>query len=446
MLSEENSIFYGVLAFLLLEYLWELYVSIRQHKIYQQAVKVPAELKDIMNEETYSKAQVYGLDTSSFSIVKEFFSVAITVAFVLLEGFVHFWNFAGVIVSASGYDISNEILRSVVLMLAMNIFNTLVSLPFSVYRTFVLEEKHGFNKQTVGFFIKDRIKVFLVTQVILLPIVTASIYIVKIGGDYFFVYLWLFTMVVTFILLTIYPNCIAPLFDKYTPLPDGELRTCIEELAASIEFPLYKLYVVEGSKRSTHSNAYFYGFFKNKRIVLFDTLLKDYVPENENKSDTKDGANSEKKGCDNDEVLAVLAHELGHWKLNHVLKNIVIMQVNLFLIFLVFGMLFQYEAMYVAFGFQHEKPVLIGLLILLQFIFSPYNAVLNFLMTILSRRFEFQADAFAKKLGRSKFLRQALIKLNKDNLGFPVYDWVYSMWHHSHPPLLERLKALDKTD
>ncbi|PNF38343.1 CAAX prenyl protease 1-like protein [Cryptotermes secundus] len=446
MVSEATCIFQGVVTFLLIEYLWELYLSIRQHKVYQQANKVPEELNEIINEETYNKARVYGLDKSSFSIIKDLFGTITTVVIILVNGFVHFWNIAGIIISTLGYDADNEILRSAAFMLTLNIFNTITTLPFSIYHTFVLEERHGFNKQTVGFFIKDKIKTFIVGQVIMLPVISAVIYIVKIGGDYFFIYLWIFAMAVTFILLTVYPNCIAPLFDKYTPLPEGELRTSIEELAASIDFPLYKLYVVEGSKRSTHSNAYFYGFFKNKRIVLFDTLLKDYVPDNATTSDIKDVATYEKKGCNNPEVLAVLAHELGHWKLNHVLKNIVIMQMNLLLIFLVFGLLFQYEAMYRAFGFQHEKPILIGLVVVLQFIFSPYNAILNFLMTILSRRFEFQADAFAKQLGRSKYLREALIKLNKDNLGFPVYDWMYSMWHHSHPPLLERLKALDKTD
>ena len=135
-------------------------------------------------------------------------------------------------------------------------------------------------------------------------------------------------------LMTIYPSCIAPLFDKYTPLPEGELRTKIENLAKQIDFPLTKLYVVEGSKRSAHSNAYFYGFFKNKRIVLYDTLLEDYTPLNEEGTEVEKPEKSEegkekKTGCSSDEVLAVLGHELGHWKLNHVLKGIVIFQVRI---------------------------------------------------------------------------------------------------------------------
>ncbi|GBN85530.1 CAAX prenyl protease 1 [Araneus ventricosus] len=263
------------------------------------------------------------------------------------------------------------------------------------------------------------------------------------------VYIWETYLSYRQVLSTVYADFIAPLFDKFTPLPEGTLRARIEELAQSINFPLKKLYVVEGSKRSAHSNAYFYGFFKNKRIVLFDTLMEDYTPLNkeEDKSEeNKDEKPKQKTGCNNDEILAVLAHELGHWKLNHVLKNLTIAQVNLFLCFAVFALLYKNSTLYAAFGFHDQQPVIVGLVVIFQYVFSPYNEVLSFLMTALSRRFEFQADAFAKVLNKAADLRGALIKLNRDNLGFPVYDWLYSTWHHSHPPLLERIHALGKLD
>ncbi|XP_050788302.1 CAAX prenyl protease 1 homolog isoform X2 [Gopherus flavomarginatus] len=252
------------------------------------------------------------------------------------------------------------------------------------------------------------------------------------------------------VLVTIYADYIAPLFDKFIPLPEGELKQAIETMAKSIDFPLTKVYVVEGSKRSSHSNAYFYGFFKNKRIVLFDTLLEDYSalnkdhPEGEDgeDDDSKSKVKSKKQGCKNEEVLAVLGHELGHWKLGHTIKNIVISQMNSFLCFFLFAVLIGQKELFAAFGFYETQPTLIGLMIIFQFIFSPYNEVLSFCLTVLSRRFEFQADAFAKELGKAKDLYSALIKLNKDNLGFPVSDWIFSMWHYSHPPLLERLQAL----
>merc|ERR1712168_1385149 len=179
--------------------------------------------------------------------------------------------------------------------------------------------------------IKDQIKKFIVSQAITFPLLAAVMKIVYWGGDYFFVYLWAFVVGFTLFMMIIYPEFIAPLFDKYTPLPEGELRTEIEALAASVEFPLYKLYVVEGSKRSSHSNAYFYGFYKFKRIVLFDTILelderRKLKSENEDDEKEEEDESSKKQGCSHPEILAVLGHELGHWKLNHVLKNIIIAQ------------------------------------------------------------------------------------------------------------------------
>ena len=177
----------------------------------------------------------------------------------------------------------------------MNIFNTIIGLPFSIYSTFVLEEKHGFNQQTALFYTKDQIKKFIISQIITMPMIAAVIKIVYWGGEFFFIYLWAFVVGFTLFMMIIYPEFIAPLFDKYTPLPDGDLRTQIEKLAASIQFPLYKLFVVEGSKRSSHSNAYFYGFFKFKRIVLFDTLLEAEEREKLKTEDDKVKEEAEKK-------------------------------------------------------------------------------------------------------------------------------------------------------
>nr|XP_018902752.1 PREDICTED: CAAX prenyl protease 1 homolog [Bemisia tabaci] len=451
MMKMEDYIFWGIVSFMWIEYLWDLYLSLRQRNVYLTHLKRPEILEGILDGKDYEKARVYALDKSNFGIIKDGYGLVLNSVIIFCNGLVYFWNSGQSMAGVVGLE-ENELVVSACFMVLMNIFNVITSLPTSIYNTFVLEEKHGFNKQTVPFFIKDHIKSFGITQVLTIPLTMAVVYIVKIGGDYFFFYLWLFTLVMSLFLMTIYPDYIAPLFDKYTPLPEGELRSSIEELASSIGFPLYKLYVVEGSKRSAHSNAYFYGFFKNKRIVLYDTLLKDYKPVSDKKDDDKnereeieaEKKGESKKGCDNDEVLAVLAHELGHWKLNHVLKNIIIMQVNLLLMFLAFGLLFKYSVLYRAFGFFDSQPVFIGLVIVQQFVFSPYNAILSFLLTILCRKFEFQADAFALALGKEEYLQAALIKLNKDNLSFPIYDWLFSMWHLSHPPLLERLEALKK--
>ncbi|XP_043916055.1 CAAX prenyl protease 1 homolog [Protopterus annectens] len=461
--SLETKIFYSVLLFSWTVYLWEAYLAYRQRKIYRTTTHVPSELGKIMDPETFEKSRQYQLDKSTFSFWSGLYSETEGTLILLWGGIPFLWNVSGHLIGRAGFGEEYEISQSLVFLVLATLFSAVTGLPWSLYNTFVIEEKHGFNQQTLGFFFKDAVKKFLVTQCILLPVTSLLLYIIKIGGDYFFIYAWLFTLVVSLVLVTIYADYIAPLFDKFTPLPDGELKNNIEEMARSIDFPLTKIYVVEGSKRSSHSNAYFYGFFKNKRIVLFDTLLEDVSPLNSSStgegtgleaerppadgSENEDMDNShkvknKKQGCNNEEVLAVLGHELGHWKLGHTVKNIVISQVNSFLCFFLFAILIGQKELFSAFGFHDSQPTLIGLLIIFQFIFSPYNEVLSFCLTVLSRRFEFQADAFAKQLGKAEDLYCALIKLNKDNLGFPVADWLFSMWHYSHPPLLERLRAL----
>ncbi|KAM6428754.1 CAAX prenyl protease 1 homolog [Liasis olivaceus] len=458
----ENRIFCSVLLFSWAVYLWEALLAWRQRTVYRTTTHVPLELGPIMDSETFEKSRLYQLDKSAFSFWSGLYSEVEGTVILLCGGIPFLWSVSGDISNCAGFGPEYEIVQSLVFLLLATLFSAVTGLPWSLYNTFVIEEKHGFNQQTLGFFFKDAIKKFIVTQCILLPVTSLLLYIIKIGGDYFFIYAWLFTLVVSLVLVTIYADYIAPLFDKFIPLPEGELKKEIEAMAKDINFPLTKVYVVEGSKRSSHSNAYFYGFFKNKRIVLFDTLLEDYSALNKEHSEepgldtqvaggneggpeTKAKAKNKKQGCKNEEVLAVLGHELGHWKLGHTIKNIVISQMNSFLCFFLFAVLIGRKELFAAFGFYETQPTLIGLLIIFQFIFSPYNEVLSFCLTVLSRRFEFQADAFAKKLGKAKDLYSALIKLNKDNLGFPVSDWLFSMWHYSHPPLLERLQALKES-
>ncbi|XP_052001071.1 CAAX prenyl protease 1 homolog [Xyrauchen texanus] len=450
----EDKIFYAVLVFSWTVYVWEAYLAYRQRKIYRTTMHVPTELGKIMDSETFEKSRLYQLDKSNFGFWSGLYSETEGTLILLLGGIPFLWKVSGNLTAHFGLGPEYEISQSLGFLMLATLFSAFTGLPWSLYNTFVIEEKHGFNQQTLGFFLKDAVKKFAVTQCILLPVTSLLLYIIKIGGDYFFIYAWLFTLAVSLILVTIYADYIAPLFDKFTPLPEGELKSEIESMAKSIQFPLTKVYVVEGSKRSSHSNAYFYGFFKNKRIVLFDTLLEDYSPLNkteragtgeeteETENESKSKPKNKKQGCNNPEVLAVLGHELGHWKLGHTVKNIVISQMNSFLCFFLFAVLIGRKELFVAFGFHYSQPTLIGLMIIFQFIFSPYNELLSFCLTVLSRRFEFQADAFARGMGRSSELYSALIKLNKDNLGFPVADWLFSMWHYSHPPLLERLRAL----
>merc|ERR1712045_980920 len=177
-----------------------------------------------------------------------------------------------------------------------------------------------------------------------------------------------------------------------------------------------------------------------ERLKLKTEEDKDKEEEEEKEEEKEESRKA--TGCNDSEIVAVLGHELGHWKMNHVLKNIVIGQVQIFLMFALFAYLSKSKPLYLAFGFEDSQPVLIGLMIVLQYITAPYSAVIGFLMSVLSRHFEFQADEFAAKMGKAKDLQSALVKLNNDNLSFPIYDWLFSAWHHSHPPILERLSVL----
>ncbi|KAB7497889.1 CAAX prenyl protease 1-like protein [Armadillidium nasatum] len=421
-----------------------------QRRVYREKAIPPDELEGIIDQKTYEKARLYGLDKSSFGFVEDLFNQLLNTSIMMLGGIPALWRIGGELVKKLGYMGDSEIPQTLMFVSVGSLISFVLGLPWSAYFTFKVEQKHGFNKQTPGFFIKDKLKKLIVTQIISAPVVSGLVYIIKSGGDYFFVYLWGFTTVVMLFFMTVYPDYIAPLFDKYEPLPEGELKSKIEDLALEIKFPLTKLYVVEGSKRSAHSNAYFYGFFNNKRIVLYDTLLEDYTPLNkESKAEKEEQeellVQEEKKktGCKTDEVLAVLGHELGHWKLNHVLKGIIISQVNMFLMFFAFGSLYRYSPLYRAFGFHKSQPAFIGFIIVMQFVFAPYSEVLGFFMTMFSRYNEFQADKFACELKRGEKLKSALIKLNNDNLSFPVFDYLYSTWHHSHPPILERIYAIN---
>ncbi|RKP24134.1 peptidase family M48-domain-containing protein [Syncephalis pseudoplumigaleata] len=414
-----------VLAFSYGVYLLEQYIHIRQHRRLRSAVR-PAALEDVVEQDAFLRAQAYGRDKSRFRFVQNIWSLLLTTAILSYDLLPLLWNAVGAgLYRYAGLSAEYEITRSVVFVLVFALVNAVIDIPFNLYGTFVIEERHGFNKQTLALFFTDFVKSLLVSAAIGAPLIAAFLSIIHWAGASFYYYVWLFMVVFQLVMITIYPTLIQPLFNKFTPLPEGQLRTKIEALAARIQFPLTKLYVIDGSRRSSHSNAYFFGFYKNKRIVLFDTLLEHSTEE---------------------EVCAVLGHELGHWKLNHMIKNLVVAQIHLFTVFYLFSHCYRDAHLYRAFGFtDNTMPVLIGFL-LFNYIFSPVESVLSFAMNMLSRKYEFEADAFAKKLGYTEDLKSGLIKLHTKNLGDMNPDPWYSAYHFSHPPLVERLAALGKTE
>jgi STE24 endopeptidase len=413
----------AVVGFMILMYIFESYLDLRQHAALKLPT-LPKSLEGVISQEKFEKSRAYSLDKSHFHFVHAFVTIVTDATILYFRVLPWFWKKSGGLVTLAGLNAENEILHTLAFLAGLMIWSQTTDLPFSLYSTFVIEARHGFNKQTPWLFFRDMIKGIFLSIIIGPPIVAAIIVIVQKGGPYLAIYLWAFMFGLSLVMLTIYPVLIAPLFNKFTPLPDGTLREKIEKLASSLNFPLKKLFVVDGSTRSSHSNAYMYGFFKNKRIVLYDTLVQQ---------------------CKNDEeIVAVIAHELGHWKLNHTVYTFIAMQILTLLQFGGYTLVRNSTDLFQSFGFD-TQPVLIGL-ILFQHTVIPLQQLVSFGLNLVSRSFEFQADGFAKKLGYSSSLRAGLVKLQEENLSAMNTDPWYSAYHYSHPPLVERLAALDITD
>ncbi|KAJ6334563.1 hypothetical protein OIU78_011440 [Salix suchowensis] len=377
----------AVVGFMILMYIFETYLDLRQHAALKRPT-LPKTLKGVISQEKFEKSRAYSLDKSYFNFVHEFVTILLDSAILFYGILPLFWKKSGSFLVLVGLNEENEIFHTLAFLAGVMIWSQITDLPFSLYSTFVIEARHGFNKQTTWMFFRDLFKGICLAILLGPPIVSAIILIVQKGGLYLAIYLWAFMFVLSLVMMTLYPVLIAPLFNKFTPLPEGELREKIEKLASFLHFPLKKLFVVDGSTRSSHSNAYMYGFFKNKRIVLYDTLIQQ---------------------CKNDEeIVAVIAHELGHWKLNHTMYSFIAVQILTF--------------------------------------FTIWRIHSSFGLNLVSRAFEFQADAFAKKLGYGSALRAGLVKLQEENLSSMNTDPWYSAYHYSHPPLVERLAAIGEAD
>ncbi|MCJ1309152.1 hypothetical protein MMC25_002807 [Agyrium rufum] len=412
-----------IVGFSLGHYVFESFLSLRQYR-YLQKTKPPKTLENEISQETFDKSQAYGRAKSKFGFVAAFYGEAQNLAFIYYDILPKLWSVSGLLVSwylPAAY--TGEIVHTLAFFFIFNIITTILSLPTSYYSTFVLEEKFGFNKTTMNTWIMDKVKAQGLMVVFGAPLLSAFLAIVQKTGTGFFYYLWLFSIAVSVFMISIYPIAILPLFNKLSPLQPGELKTGVENLAKRLSFPLSELYVIDGSKRSAHSNAYFFGLPWKKHIVIYDTLIEK---------------------SESEEVVAVLAHELGHWSLSHTTQLFGISQFQMLYIFALFSAFINNKSLYQSFGFHSEFPIIIGF-ILFSDALAPMDTVIKLLMNIISRKFEFQADEFAVKLGYSKELAKSLIKLQIQNLSTMDADWMYASYHYSHPILPERLGALGWT-
>ena len=380
-----------VIGFSLADFALGNWLLFRQYRVLSKT-SVPKALENQVDKATFDKSQVrcrdlascssvanttqeYGRAKAKFGFFSSVFNEVKSYAILYLNAYPRLWAFTGLLLTRfAPARFSGEITQSLVFVFLFSFIDLILGLPFSYYHSFVLEEKFGFNKMTVKLWIMDMLKSQALTIAFGVPIGSAFLSIVKRTGQSFFYYLWLFMLVVQVSAITIYPILIVPLFNKLTPLKPGPLKESVEALASKLKFPLTELQVIDGSKRSSHSNAYFTGLPWKKKIVIYDTLL--------DKSSDK-------------EVEAVLAHELGHWKMGHTTKLLAISQVHLFYIFALFSVFINNNSLYESFGFYNERPVLIGFL-LFNNILAPTDEILKLLMNILTRSMEYEAGMFLR--------------------------------------------------
>lgn len=409
-----------VIGFSIGQYVFESLLSLRQYQVLQRTTP-PKTLEGEVSQEVFDKSQAYGRAKAKFGFVSNLYSLVTNVGIYQLDILPKLWSLTGSwLASYAPERFSGEISHSILFFFTFNMISQLISLPTSLYSTFVLEEKFGFNKQTLSLFLTDMVKSQGLMIVFGVPILAGFLKIIQSTGTQFFYYLWVFAVAVQIFGITVFPIFIQPLFNKLSPLEPGELRDRVEALSKKLSFPLTDLFTIDGSKRSAHSNAYFYGLPWKKHIVVYDTLIEKSEPA---------------------EIEAVLGHELGHWSLSHTTKLLCIAQAHLFYIFALFSVFVSNRSLYQSFGF-HDSPIMIGFILFSEAL-APMDTVLKFLMNVLSRKFEFEADQFALDLGYKKELARSLIKLQIENLSTMDADWLYASYHYSHPILSERLKALN---
>jgi STE24 endopeptidase len=377
---------------------------------------LPEALKGFYDESTYSKQQDYEKVNNKFSLVSDILSFIVILAMLFLGGFAWVDN---LVKSVTG----SEILQAILFFGILGFASDFLSLPLDIYHTFVIEERFGFNKTTPKTFVIDKLKGWLLAAVVGGGILALIVFIYEKSGSWFWVLAWISISVFTLFISYFYTTLLVPIFNKLTPLPAGELRDAIEKVADLADFSLKDISIMDGSKRSTRGNAYFSGFGRKKSIVLFDTLVSEHSV---------------------DELAAVLAHEIGHYKKKHVLKGLIsgILQtgVVLFVLSLLLKSPLPALSLSAIVPSFHMSVIAFGIL------YSPVSMILGIVFNSISRKHEYEADRFAVILSKPGALQEALKRLSLKNLSnLTPHPW-YVYIHYSHPALLQRLAAINKCE
>ena len=410
----------GTLSDFLLDQILELINFIHRNK---RGMDIPSELEGHIEKSTITKTIAYKNACYKLWVPRDILSTVLTLILVLSGFYVAVFNFLWT-------KTSNVYFTAMLFMLLSSLPDTILDLPFSLIREFKIEKDFGFSKMTFRMWISDAIKSAVVSVIIAVPLICIALLLLSHASSWWWILLGAFYVGFSFLISYLYPVLIAPIFNKFTPLEDGELKQRLETLMEKTGFHAKSIFIMDASKRSGHSNAYFTGLGKNKRIVLYDTLVKQLSP---------------------DEIEAVLAHELGHYKHKHIIKRECVIIPLIFAALFFISLLIQKPELYSGFGFLENGSTQIEVqlrfigLFLVFLAFGSFMWLASLIGNASSRRDEFQADAFSAKICKGgKNLISALITLNKENLSEICPPKIYCLFNYDHPPLAERIRAINK--
>ena len=376
---------------------------------------IPDEFKDFYDAESYIKAKNYKISRGKLSAVSSSLSFVFTLAMLYFFGF-------GLLSELANSFSDSVILQSSAFFMILYLFNFVIGIPFSYYSTFEIEEKYGFNKTDLKTFILDKLKGLIITSVFILGLTSLAVLIIDFFSTGFWLWLWLGLSILMILLNMFYADLIVPIFNKLTPLENGELRDKIEAYSKKVGYSLKNIFVIDGSKRSSKANAFFSGLGPRKTIALYDTLIQKHSDE---------------------ELVSVLAHEVGHYKKKHIFISMILTIFQLGIMCYLFELCMSYDLIANALG-SSTMNFHIGI-IAFSFLYSPVGLIIGVLMNILSRKNEFEADNYAKETYDGNSLSLALKKLSVDSLSNLYPHPFYVFIHYSHPPLIQRLSKLNKT-
>lgn len=410
MVISPQIIFYLLISIILFNFIKDYFLDYLNSKFFDK--KIPENLRDIYDKEKYQKSQDYKKTLYKFGKISKAYSLTILLLFFFLDGFLLVDNFARSL-------FESELLISLSFFGIIFFGSDILNLPFSLYSIFIIEEKFGFNKTTFRIYFFDKIKSWFITILFGGGILSFIIFQFETVGKDFWIVAWVFITTISVLINGFYAQIIVPLFNKQTKLEEGNLKNDIEKYSKKVGFDLSNIFVIDGSKRSTKANAYFSGFGKQKRVTLYDTLLNK---------------------LNDNQIIAVIAHEIGHYKKNHIIFNLIFSTIQTGLMLYILSLLIYIPIFSEALGIQSHS-FHIGL-ITFSILYTPISEIFSLIFNVFSRKFEYQADHYAKETFNSKHLIEALKVLSKDSLSnltpHPKYVW----WHYSHPTLAQRIKHL----